>query len=176
MKSLLLLRLFLAFSLTFGFSALHLSAQDEDSSEERAQGQRGQGGGQRGQGGGQGGQRQGGLGDMSKMTQEERQAHLQNYINTNIMTMLEASEVREDQQKDFAQAQVKYETSVLKIMMQMQAAGRDRDKRQSLLQARNKATADVTKAMKKILDKDQMKLYTKKLEERTPQRGGGRRR
>ena len=177
-----LLRLFLALSLTFGFSALPLTAQDEEKQEEQNEnqrGQRGQGGGQRGQGGGQrgqgGGQRGGGLGDMSQMSPEERQAHIQNYINTNIVEMLEASQVREDQQKPFAQAQVKFETEVLKIMFQMQGAGRDRDKRQKLVQARNKATSDVTKAMKGILDKDQFKLYQAKLKERTPQQRGRRR-
>ena len=185
MKS-VLLRLFLALTLTFGFSSIPLTAQDDEKKEEQNEnqrGQRGQGGGQRGQGGGQrgqggqgGGQRAGGLGDMSQMSPEERQAHVQKYINTNIIQMMEASEVREDQQKPFAQAQVKFETEVLKVMMQMQGAGRDRDKRQRLMQNRTKATNDVKKAMKKILDKDQYKLYTAKLDERTPQQRGGRRR
>ena len=183
MNSALLLRILLALSLTFGFSAIPLSAQDEEKQEEQSENQRGgrgQGGGQRGQGGGQrgqgGGQRGGGLGDMSNMSEEERKAHINKYINTNIVQMVEAAQVREDQQRSFVQAQVKFETEVLKIMFQMQSVGRDRDKRQRLGQARNKAVSEVTKAMKGILDKDQLKLYQAKLKERTPQQRGGRRR
>lgn len=172
MKS-VLLRLFLTVALTFGFSAMPLSAQDEETKEEQNENQRGQGGGQRGQ---RGGQRGGGLGDMSEMTKEERVAHLNKIINTNVVQMIDAAEVREDQQEAFVKAQAKFEIELIKVMSQMQSVGRDRDKRQKLMQARMKATSTVAKEVKKILDKDQFKLYQAKMKERTPQQRGGRRR
>jgi len=178
MKS-VLFRLLLTLTLTFGFSALPLSAQDEENKEEQNENQRGQGGGQRGQGGGQrgqgGGQRPGGLGDMSKMTKEERMAHLNKLINTNVVQMIDAAQVREDQQEAFVKAQAKFEIELMKVLGQMQSVGRDRDKRQKLMQTRTKATSTVTKEVKKILDKDQFKLYQAKMKERTPQPRGGRR-
>ncbi len=150
-----------------------LSAQDEETKEEQNENQRGQGGGQRGQ---RGGQRGGGLGDMSEMTKEERVAHLNKIINTNVVQMIDAAEVREDQQEAFVKAQAKFEIELIKVMSQMQSAGRDRDKRQKLMQARMKATSTVAKEVKKILDKDQFKLYQAKMKERTPPQRGGRRR
>lgn len=168
MKS-VLLRLFLALTLTFGFSVLPLSAQDEENKEEQNENQRGQ----RGQGGGQ---RPGGLGDMSEMTKEERMAHLNKLINTNVVQMIDASQVREDQQEAFVKAQAKFEIELIKVLGQMQSVGRDRDKRQKLMQTRMKATSAVAKEVKKILDKDQFKLYQAKMKERTPQPRGGRRR
>ncbi|QXD25415.1 hypothetical protein F7C95_05835 [Opitutia bacterium ISCC 51] len=168
MKS-VLLRLFLALTLTFGFSVLPLSAQDEENKEEQNENQRGQ----RGQGGGQ---RPGGLGDMSEMTKEERMAHLNKLINTNVVQMIDAAQVREDQQEAFVKAQAKFEIELIKVLGQMQSVGRDRDKRQKLMQTRMKATSAVAKEVKKILDKDQFKLYQAKMKERTPQPRGGRRR
>ncbi|MDB2499376.1 MAG: hypothetical protein P8L44_20350 [Opitutales bacterium] len=171
MKS-VLLRLLLTLTLTFGFSTISLSAQDDEKKKEQNEnqrGQRGQGGGQRGQGGGQ---RPGGLGDMSEMSKEERVAHLNKLINTNVVQMIDAAQVREDQQEAFVKAQAKYEIELIKVLGQMQSVGRDRDKRQRLMQTRAKATTAVAKEVKKVLDKDQFKLYQAKMEERTPQQRG----
>jgi hypothetical protein len=88
--------------------------------------------------------------------------------------MIEAAEVREDQQEAFVKTQAKFEVELIKVQSQMQSVGRDRNKRQALGQARTKAASVASKEMKKILDKDQYKAYQAKMKERTPQQGRGR--
>ena len=65
---------------------------------------------------------------------------------------------------------------MIKVQGQMQSVGQDRNKRRALGQSWRKASSDTFKAMKKILDEDQMKAYTAKMKGRTPQQGqrGGR--
>ena len=178
MKLVLLLRLILALTLTFGLSSTHLLAQDdEEKAEEKVETQERGGGGQRGQGGGQRGGQPGGLPDLSGMTPEEQAAALGKYRQGKIIEMAEAVEVREDQLKEFVQVHKDFETALLKGQLSMRSVGRDRAKRQSLMQSITKANSTAIKAMKKILDKDQRKIYAKKMKERMPQqgqRGGGR--
>ena len=164
MKLFKTLRFVLPLTLAFFFTASQVSAQ------------RGGGGGG-GQGrGGQGGGAAFGPVFTEDMTKEDRLAAINGFIQKNVLEMAEATEVREDQQEAFVKAQAKYEVESYKLRAQMQAAGRDRAKRQPLAQKMQKLGPATAKEMKAILDKDQMKAYTAKMKERTPQqgqRGGG---
>ena len=177
MKLLSNFRLFLVFTLGLCISVPPVFSQDDKEEETDKkeqtdqQPQRGKGGQRGGQGGGGQG---GGLPDMSEMTKEERMARLNEIIQKNVVQMVEAVEPREDQQEAFVKTQAGFEVEMIKIQGQMRSVGRDRQKRQGLMQAMNKNSSNTNKAMKKILDKDQMKIYSAKLKERMPQqrRGG----
>jgi hypothetical protein len=192
MKSVVILRFFLTLALAFCISSTQLFSQEDTEKKEETEekepetppqrGQRGGGGGgQRGQGG-QGGQRgqgqRGGLPDMSSLSKEERMARLNEIIQKNVVEMEDVVEIRDDQQEAFVKSQAAFEVEMIKIQGQMQSVGQDRNKRRALGQSRTKASSDTSKAMKKILDKDQMKSYTAKMKERMSQQGqrGGRRR
>ncbi|MDA1067397.1 MAG: hypothetical protein O3C43_12935 [Verrucomicrobia bacterium] len=188
MKSGLLLRFILTLALALGISSTQLLSQDKDATEKSTPPQNqggGKGGGKGGakggqQGGGKGGQRggqaanPGGLPDMSSMTQEQKAAALNTYRHTKMTAMAEACEVRDDQMEAFVKTQVEFENAMLKGFLQMQSAGRDRDKRQAIGQSMTKANSTSLKAMKTVLDKDQMKVYTKEMKARMPQQQGGK--
>ena len=183
MKSVVILRFFLTLALAFCISSTQLFSQEDTEKKEETEEkepetppQRGQRGGG---GGGQGGQGQrGGLPDMPNLTKEERMARLNEIIQKNVVEMADAVKIREDQQEAFVKTQAAFEVEMIKIRGQMQSVGQDRNKRRALGQSRTKASSDTSKAMKKILDKDQMKSYTAKMKERMSQQGqrGGRRR
>lgn len=170
MKLVTVSRLIFALALTSSLSSTPLFSQDEkdektESAEIQDRPQRGQGGGQRGQGGGQRAQQE-------NLSPEERLKRINEMIQNNVMAMAEAVELREDQQELFVKTQASHEVQLLKVRGKMQAAGRDRQLRQQLMQEVQKLNASTSKAMKKILDKEQFKVFQAKMKERQPQRGG----
>lgn len=174
MKSGVLLRFFLTLALALGASSTQVLSQDAAAEKSAPQqNQRGGKGGAKG-GGAKGGQRgqaanPGGLPDMTGMTQEQKSVALNAYRHTKMTAIADACEVRDDQMEGFVKTQVVFENAMLKGFLQMQSAGRDRNKRQAIAQAMTKAHSTTSKAMKKVLDKAQMKVYAKAMKARKPQ-------
>ena len=176
MKSDVILRFFLTLALALGISSVNLLSQEDTKTTEQTP-QRNQGGAKGGAKGGQRGQAANrGVPDMSGMTQEQKAAALNAFRHDKMTALADACEVTDDQMEAFVKTQVVFENAMLKGLLQMQSAGRDRNKRQAIAQSITKANSTAGKAMKKILEKAQMKVYTKEMKARMPQKGrkGGR--
>ena len=171
MKSDVILRFFLTLTLALGISSVNLLSQEDTKTTEQTP-QRNQGGAKGGAKGGQRGQAANrGVPDMSGMTQEQKAAALNAFRHDKMTALADACEVTDDQIEAFVKTQVVFENAMLKGLLQMQSAGHDRNKRQAIAQSITKANSSAGKAMKKILEKAQMKVYTKEMKARMPQRG-----